>query len=69
MLPWSLAFEAFLVSYLLLILFLAIYAARAWRTIEQQEREEKQAATQGGLSPSDLIMMRQKMRELERLQD
>jgi len=67
---YTLLFQAFMVFYLLEILILAAFAWMLSREyqIEQQEQAVG-AAGPSGPSPSDLIMMRQKMRELQRQQE
>ena len=63
----SLAFESFMVFYLLEVVFLAVFA---W-TVARQYHEQEQQQTAGsagpkGPSPSDLIKMRAIARELQR---
>jgi hypothetical protein len=67
---YTLLFQAFMVFYLLEILIRAAFAWMLSREypLEQQEQTVG-AAGPSGPSPSDLIMMRQKMRELERQQE
>ena len=63
----SLAFEAFMVFYLLEVMFLAVFAWVVAR--EHQDQEQQQTARSAGPkgpSPSDLIKMRAIARELQR---
>ena len=67
---YTLLFQAFMVFYLLEIAFIAVFVYMMSR--EHDLEEQKQAtelAKNTGPSPSDLIMMRQKMRELQRQQE
>lgn len=64
---FSLAFESFMIFYLLEVLFLGGYVwtlARDYR--EQEEQQAAQAQGPRGPSPSDLIKMRAIARELQR---
>ena len=64
---FSLAFEAFMIFYLLEIIFLAVFV---WTLSREYREEEQQQAAQAqgprGPSPSDLIKMRAIARELQR---
>jgi hypothetical protein len=67
---YTLLFQAFMVFYLLEIAFIAVFVymmSREYNIEEQQQAIE--LARNTGPSPSDLIMMRQKMRELQRQQE
>ena len=67
---YTLLFQAFMVFYLLEIAFVAVFVyimSREYDLEEQQQATE--LAKNTGPSPSDLIMMRQKMRELQRQQE
>jgi hypothetical protein len=67
---YSLLFQAFMVFYLLEIAFIAVFVymmSREYHIEEQQQAIE--LARNTGPSASDLIMMRQKMRELQRQQE
>jgi hypothetical protein len=66
---YSLLFQSFMVFYLLEIVVVAVFVWMLKREY-QVEDQEQAARTAGptGPSASDLIMMRQKMRELERQQ-
>ena len=63
----SLAFEAFMVFYLLEVLFLIVFA---WHLRGEYKQAEQEAADQAqaakGPSPSDLIKMRAIAREMQR---
>lgn len=64
---FSLAFESFMVFYLLEILILAVFVwvlSREYR--EEEQQQTVRAAGSKGPSASDLIKMRQKVRELQR---
>jgi hypothetical protein len=67
---YTLLFQAFMVFYLLEIVFIAVFVYMMSR---EYDLEEQQQATElvknTGPSASDLIMMRQKMRELQRQQE
>lgn len=63
----SLAFEAFMVFYLLEVMFLAILAWQINKEYQvEEQRQQFQPAGQAGPSASDLIRMRQKVKELQR---
>jgi hypothetical protein len=67
---YTLLFQAFMVFYLLEIAFVAVFVymmSREYHIEEQQQAIE--LARNTGPSASDLIMMRQKMRELQRQQE
>jgi hypothetical protein len=67
---YTLLFQAFMVFYLLEIAFIAVFVymmSREYHIEEQQQAIE--LARNTGPSASDLIMMRQKMRELQRQQE
>jgi len=67
---YTLLFQAFMVFYLLEIVCIAVFVyimSREYDLEEQQQATE--LAKNTGPSPSDLIMMRQKMRELQRQQE
>ena len=67
---YTLLFQAFMVFYLLEIVCIGVFVyimSREYDLEEQQQATE--LAKNTGPSPSDLIMMRQKMRELQRQQE
>ncbi len=67
---YSLLFQSFMIFYLLEVLVLA---ALAWKLTqeyrEQKQQQEARNAVSQGPSPSDLIKMRAKVRELQRQQE
>jgi len=67
---YTLLFQAFMVFYLLEIVCIGVFVyimSREYDLEEQQQATELAKNTEP--SPSDLIMMRQKMRELQRQQE
>jgi len=67
---YSLLFQAFMVFYLLEIVFIAVFVYMMSREYDLEEQQQAtELARNTGPSPSDLIMMRQKMRELQRQQE
>ena len=63
-------FQAFMVFYLLEIAFVAVFVYMIGREYDLEEQQQAtELAKNTGPSPSDLIMMRQKMRELQRQQE
>ena len=67
---YTLLFQAFMVFYLLEIAFIAVFVymmSREYDLEEQQQATVQARATEP--SASELIMMRQKMRELQRQQE
>ena len=66
---YTLLFQAFMVFYLLEIVFIAVFVYTMSREYDLEEQQQAtELARNTGPSPSDLIMMRQKMRELQRQQ-
>ena len=66
---YTLLFQAFMVFYLLEIAFIAVFVYMMSREYDLEEQQQAtELAKNTGPSPSDLIMMRQKMRELQRQQ-
>lgn len=66
---FSLAFEAFMVFYLIQVIFLAVFAwmlAREYQIEDQAQALQARAPT--GPSPSEIIKMRAKVREIQRQQ-
>ena len=67
---YNLLFQAFMVFYLLEIVFIAVFVYMMSREYDLEEQQQAtELARNTGPSPSDLIMMRQKMRELQRQQE
>ena len=67
---YTLLFQAFMVFYLLEIAFIAVFVYMISREYDLEEQQQAtELAKNTGPSPSDLIMMRQKMRELQRQQE
>ena len=67
---YTLLFQAFMVFYLLEIVFIAVFVYTMSREYDLEEQQQAtELAKNTGPSPSDLIMMRQKMRELQRQQE
>ena len=67
---YTLMFQAFMVFYLLEIAFVAVFVYMMSREYDLEEQQQAtELAKNTGPSPSDLIMMRQKMRELQRQQE
>jgi hypothetical protein len=67
---YTLLFQAFMVFYLLEIAFVAVFVYMMSREYDLEEQQQAtELAKNTGPSPSDLIMMRQKMRELQRQQE
>ena len=67
---YTLLFQAFMVFYLLEIVFIAVFVYMMSREYDLEEQQQAtELARNTGPSPSDLIMMRQKMRELQRQQE
>ena len=67
---YTLLFQAFMVFYLLEIAFIAVFVYMMSREYDLEEQKQAtELAKNTGPSPSDLIMMRQKMRELQRQQE
>ena len=67
---YTLLFQAFMVFYLLEIVFIAVFVYMMSREYDLEEQQQAtELAKNTGPSPSDLIMMRQKMRELQRQQE
>jgi hypothetical protein len=67
---YTLLFQAFMVFYLLEIAFIAVFVYTMSREYDLEEQQQAtELAKNTGPSPSDLIMMRQKMRELQRQQE
>ena len=67
---YTLLFQAFMVFYLLEIAFIAVFVYMMSREYDLEEQQQAtELARNTGPSPSDLIMMRQKMRELQRQQE
>jgi len=67
---YTLLFQAFMVFYLLEIAFIAVFVYMMSREYDLEEQQQAtELAKNTGPSPSDLIMMRQKMRELQRQQE
>ena len=67
---YTLLFQAFMVFYLLEIAFVAVFVYMISREYDLEEQQQAtELAKNTGPSPSDLIMMRQKMRELQRQQE
>ena len=67
---YTLLFQAFMVFYLLEIAFVAVFVYMMSREYDLEEQQQAtELARNTGPSPSDLIMMRQKMRELQRQQE
>jgi hypothetical protein len=67
---YTLLFQAFMVFYLLEIVFIAVFVYMIGREYDLEEQQQAtELAKNTGPSPSDLIMMRQKMRELQRQQE
>ena len=59
-----------MVFYLLEIVFIAVFVYTMSREYDLEEQQQAtELAKNTGPSPSDLIMMRQKMRELQRQQE
>ena len=67
---YTLLFQAFMVFYLLEIVFIAVFVYMMSREYDLEEQQQAtELAKNTGPSPSDLIMMRQKMQELQRQQE
>jgi hypothetical protein len=67
---YTLLFQAFMVFYLLEIVFIAVFVYMMSREYDLEEQQQAtELAKNTGPSASDLIMMRQKMRELQRQQE
>jgi len=67
---YTLLFQAFMVFYLLEIVFIAVFVYMMSREYDLEEQQQAtELAKNSGPSASDLIMMRQKMRELQRQQE
>ena len=67
---YTLLFQAFMVFYLLEIAFIAVFVYMMSREYDLEEQQQAtELAKNTGPSPSDLIMMRQKMQELQRQQE
>jgi hypothetical protein len=67
---YTLLFQAFMVFYLLEIVFIAVFVYMMSREYDLEEQQQAtELARNTGPSASDLIMMRQKMRELQRQQE
>ena len=67
---YTLLFQAFMIFYLLEIAFVAVFVYMMSREYDLEEQQQAtELAKNTGPSPSDLIMMRQKMRELQRQQE
>ena len=67
---YNLLFQAFMVFYLLEIAFIAVFVYMIGREYDLEEQQQATELTKNtGPSASDLIMMRQKMRELQRQQE
>ena len=67
---YTLLFQAFMVFYLLEIAFVAVFVYMMSREYDLEEQQQAtELAKNTGPSPSDLIMMRQKMQELQRQQE
>ena len=67
---YTLLFQAFMVFYLLEIVFIAVFVYTMSREYDLEEQQQAtELAKNTGPSPSDLIMMRQKMQELQRQQE
>ena len=63
----SLLFEAFMIFYLLEVLFLAVLAWQLNREYQEEEQNQvARAASPSGPSASDLIKMRARVKELQR---
>ena len=67
---YTLLFQAFMIFYLLEIVFIAVFVYMMSREYDLEEQQQAtELAKNTGPSASDLIMMRQKMRELQRQQE
>jgi hypothetical protein len=67
---YTLLFQAFMVFYLLEIVFIAVFVYMMSREYDLEEQQQAtELARNTGPSASDLKMMRQKMRELQRQQE
>jgi hypothetical protein len=64
---YTLLFQAFMVFYLLEIAFVAVFVYMMSKEYQKEEQEYRvELAGKTGPSPSDLIKMRAKVRELQR---
>ena len=67
---YTLLFQAFMVFYLVERVCIAVFVCIMSREYDLEEQQQAtELAKNTGPSPSDLIMMRQKMRELQRQQE
>lgn len=67
---YTLLFQAFMVFYLLEILILSVFVWMITREYQSEKQQQAiRASKPSGPSPSDLIKMRAKVRELQRQQE